>query len=780
MPFIFGASGSTNQTLVLLGGDNVWLAVGVVSTAVLVFALAVFNYRHLVPARRRWSLLILRFVALVLLVGLFYQPALLEERHATSRNRLAVVLDISKSMVLKHGVERRADLAARFIQANQAYFTSLKKDNDLAIYTMGESLKPVGGELGPELVSQPSDSETKILQSLAEVRRANRNRDLGGVIVVTDGIDSTGLTALTRADEVALNALNAPVFPVVLPQSGDLRDVSLEHVAYNSFAFLLNRSSLDVTIKVHGFEVGTRPVVLKENGQQIARSEVTVVPGQTTYRVTFQFVPRKLGKRVFSVHAAAWPGEITLKNNSRQLIINVIRDKIRVLQIVGQPNWDERFLRNHLKQNPNVDLISFFILVNTQNYRPVSSRETALIPFPAKELFEDELGGFDLVVFQNFNYGPFRTRQYLPHIARFVRDGGAFMMVGGPLSFSGGGYSGTPITDVLPVNLPPGPPGSVFGVDEAARDATRDLKTFEPQLTSAGEHHPVSRLALDPAANRARWKNLGALDDLNKTEGLKPDALALVVHPTLKGRDGRPMPVVAVAEPGKGRSLAVMTGSTWNWLFKAGNAGKDHRHYDQFWSGAIRWLIKDPELDLVRVGVDRERVRVGDEAKIRVEVLSPDYKPADRQPVDVFVWQKNSDGTRREVKRLKGAQTTQEGLVTLQVKVGKAAVYEVEARSSVVKGRVTVGRNLFVGTERDSELNKIVPERSFMNAIATTTGGVVFPMTAVAPSMAFKPPRVVKVTHRSYRDLWTSLWVFFAIIGLIGTEWWFRRKYGYL
>ena len=47
-----------------------------------------------------------------------------------------------------------------------------------------------------------------------------------------------------------------------------------------------------------------------------------------------------------------------------EYVLKVIRDKVRALQVVGRPSWDERLLRRLLKRNPNVDLISFFILVN--------------------------------------------------------------------------------------------------------------------------------------------------------------------------------------------------------------------------------------------------------------------------------------------------------------------------------------------------------------------------------------------------------------------------------
>src|SRR5207253_11368170 len=133
----------------------------------------------------------------------------------------------------------------------------------------------------------------------------------------------------------------------------------------------------------------------------------------------------------------------------------VIRDRVRVLLVVGRPSWDVRFLRQLLKRDPNVDLISFFIL-RTPGVHPRSSQdELSLIPFRTQEIFQEQLKTFDLIIFQNFNHRPYRMSQYLDGIAEYVRDGGAFAMIGGDQSFSAGDYSGTPIEEILPMTLLP-------------------------------------------------------------------------------------------------------------------------------------------------------------------------------------------------------------------------------------------------------------------------------------------------------------------------------------
>ena len=85
-----------------------------------------------------------------------------------------------------------------------------------------------------------------------------------------------------------------------------------------------------------------------------------------------------------------------------------------------------------------------------------SAEELSLIPFPTDELFREHLDSFDLVIFQDFNYGPYQVAGYLPRIHDYVLHGGAFAMVGGSRAFGAGGYERTPLAEILPVRMAPG------------------------------------------------------------------------------------------------------------------------------------------------------------------------------------------------------------------------------------------------------------------------------------------------------------------------------------
>jgi uncharacterized membrane protein len=105
-----------------------------------------------------------------------------------------------------------------------------------------------------------------------------------------------------------------------------------------------------------------------------------------------------------------------------------------------------------------------------------------------------------LVIFQNFDYRPYDTAflrfsHYLNNLQEFVTEqGGGFLMIGGDISFSQGGYDGTPIDEILPVNL------------NTAKD-TIDTTRLKAVLTNDGLKHPVTAFD-DSKQNIAIWKDL--------------------------------------------------------------------------------------------------------------------------------------------------------------------------------------------------------------------------------------------------------------------------------
>src|SRR6185295_16948936 len=103
---------------------------------------------------------------------------------------------------------------------------------------------------------------------------------------------------------------------------------------------------------------------------------------------------------------------------------------------------------------------------------------------------------------------------YLENIRSYVDGGGGLAMLGGPQSFTSGGYFGTPVAAALPVEL--------YGPFDSG--PILDPGKFQHQLTDAGQMHPVTSLRYAALDNQNAWRALPQLDGVNLIAGAKPDA----------------------------------------------------------------------------------------------------------------------------------------------------------------------------------------------------------------------------------------------------------------
>ena len=228
--------------------------------------------------------------------------------------------------------------------------------------------------------------------------------------------------------------------------------------------------------------------------------------------------------------------------------------------------------------------------------------------------------------------------------------------------------------------------------------------------------------------------------------------------------------------------MAVLTDSTWHWSFHAGNSGGNRDHYDEFWANSIRWLIRDPELELVRVQLQDDQVNRGENAVVRIEAFRSDYAPAANAPISVEMIShtRKTDEQPSITPIVEQKTTDEEGILELEIPVAEPGIYTIRATVEVEEGVSHRGSNIFVGNEIKREFERLQTDTSFLESIATTSQGNVHPLTSSKLKLALKPPKVIKVTSRRSHELWTEPWVILVAVLLFGCEWFFRRKYGYV
>jgi uncharacterized membrane protein len=716
---------------------------------------------------RAAGLFALRFlgVAACLLVAL--QPSLELGQVARVPNHVAVVVDTSRSMAVTppDGKRARYERAAALIKDAAPLFAEWEKaGHRVELYSFGETLSPATPD---SLASPPRAEATRIGEALSELRGRYAGRDLGGVVIVSDGIDTgrVGKGPLDGETRKTLTALDAPVSTVLVGER-ELRDLSVAAVLADDFAFVRTPIKLEAIIRHSGLGNRQVEVTLTRDGRLVDSKSVLLRGAASEEKISFDYTPDHPGNVVFEIATPVLQGEALSTNNSQVFTLKVIRDRVRVLHVCGRPSWDERFLRSILRLDPNVDLVSFFILRTDTDELPLSKEDMALIPFPHREIFEEQIKSFDLLIFHNFNYGPYLVEPYLPGVREYLEGGGAVAMIGGDLSFASGGYGTSALADVLPVELQGIPP-------TGERALTTD--TFKPKLTPEGRGHPVTSLSLDPRTNEARWAALPPLEGINRVARVRNGAATLLTHPTLKSEDGKPAPVLAVSDVGKGRILSLLTDTGWHWGFQAAGAGDDGRAFQRFWEGAIRWLVRDPALTLLRVDLDKVEYRRGQAVNARVRARHADYTPAAELAVSLDLFPADTAHRDKPLKTLE-VTTNKDGEANLELNGLAPAAYRLVGRATV-DARPLSEEETFVIRPEGRELEDVVSRPAVLQEIAEATGGQ-FRVDALA-SPPIRKAREVRVGSLRTIELWSNPLLLFLAVVLLASEWALRRRAGH-
>jgi len=705
----------------------------------------------------------LRLLAALLIALLLLEPGIELRATVRERGRLAVLIDASASMAMADGDRTRWQRAADRLAELTPGLQQLSESLDIEYYRFAESALPVAGA-NAALQLAPTGSRTDLLAALAALAPETGKRPLAAVALISDGADNSGLQgADTERARPVVEALKAPLWALPAGDPKRFRDLAIEEIVADDFAFVRNEIEVEVVVSGHGIDAHSVPVTLRDGGQVIAVANANLDPAQPNARVAFRFTPAATGKKLLVAEVPVLAGEAVIENNQRAFALKVIRDRIRVLQVAGRPSWDERFLRVFLKANPSVDLISFFILRSSSDQSSNSADDLSLIPFPTEELFTRELKTFDVVILQNFNYRPYQMGLYLQNIRDFVvEQGGGLAMVGGDLSFSEAGYADTPVAEVLPVQL-----GS------APRQYRR--APYRPELTPIGRNHPILDLGRDEVGGVLA--RLPALDGFNLVSGLTDGAQVLLAHPFERSGHDK-APVVAVREVGRGRSLAVLTDDSWYWsLPDVGGGGRGVAHR-QFWANALRWLIRDPALSRLRLESVRRSYDPEAEIELRARAVDAAYRPLAGARVALRLVREQASGEVPVAER--SALTDADGEAGLRLPAPGPGNYRASASAVAADGSALGSDDdVFVVGGARPEQTAAWPRPELLAALARMSNGAVVSGGDDVAQLPRRDAHVERISRAKRIPLWDNLWSVLALCLVAGAEWWLRRRWGY-
>jgi uncharacterized membrane protein len=751
---------STQLRLTFANGLPIWqlLLIGL-----LLLAFLGYQIWYLRPKAATWVAFVvtgLRLLAFALIVVFLTNPTMLLQTIQKIPIPLAVLLDSSESMGLPaasgsdgNRLQQGQDLLLR---GNGQVLEALKRDFDVRLYRFDEHARAVSRD---ELTSlSPDGGVTNFLQSLTEVQQEYRDTPLAGLVVLSDGIVTAGESPVE-----ALRHGGTPVVTIGLGDPGSYRDIQIAAVEAPNFAFVHSPVEIEVTAKSWGYKGQVLPLVLKQEGRILSTTSLLLTDDPVTQRATFTITPREVGRYRLTVETPVQVGEVLRTNNQKDFQLQVQRDKIRVLVVSGRPGWNYRFLRRALKSDPSIDLISFIILRTPMDAVNVPDDQLSLIPFPTNRLFTEELGNFDLLIFDNFSYLLYFPMLYLENIRRFVTDGGAFAMFGGDQSFELGGFANTPIEEILPVTL-----------ERAGQGYVQSRVKME--LTPEGLQHPITRLVPNAEETQRIWEEMPALRGFNRARRPKPEAVTLGV--TADDASSR-LPLMAAMQYGEGRTLAFLSDQFWRWNFEMVGSQRGNHHFLSMVHQMVRWLIRDPGLRPVQLLSDKDVYQVGDAVDLRVRVLDHDFSPAPGAVLNLVV--RDPDG---QTRRVNPVPTGDPGEFQASFKAEAPGAFRVEVEARLSDKHLGDDVLIYEVNPSTTETRVGAPDHAMLRQLAEVSGGRFLAPAEVDTNIGavlrdiLKRDLQYKIVEERALHLRHTPSAFLILVALFGAEWFIRRRAG--
>ena len=509
----------------------VWLiaALGVVALLACLAALA-----------RRARGAILRALAFAVLLLWLGGPRLVRETRETMPDIGLLVIDRTASM-------RVGERAALTEAARAAILDQAKHLPGLEMRTVAVDEK---GDAGTPLFAE-------IEKAAGEIPRAR----LAGIVAITDGQihDIPPGKDAGVPGGVPLN--------ILIPARGEETDRRLRVIEAPGFGIVGKSVTIRVAVDDLGASGrGEAALTIRRDGEPPMTRMVPVGREQS-----LDIPITRAGPTVVELSAAPLAGEVSPLNNRAVVAINGVRDRLRVLLISGEPHPGERTWRRLLKADPSVDLVHFTILRPPEKDDQTPLSELALIPFPIRELFQDKIAEFDLIILDRFQNRGLLPAPYLANIANRVRQGGALLLSVGP-EFSGlTSLAATPLGTVLP-----GAPARFNAVVN---------ERFRPFVTDLGQRHPVTE----------------GLTGANAPGGTAPPAWGewyrRIQAGDIRGavllRTPDDQPLLAVERMGEGRAALLLSDQIWLWSRGHGGGGPQAELLRRI----AHWLMREPALE---------------------------------------------------------------------------------------------------------------------------------------------------------------------------------------
>lgn len=193
---------------------------------------------------------------------------------------------------------------------------------------------------------------TDLGQMLTDIREVYENRNLSGIVLLSDGLYNQGFSP-------EFLPMNTKVFTVGLGDTTEKKDAILSVVYANKVAYLGNRFPIAAEVAQFGYAGQEMVVSLLRNDTLIDKQTLKFRLNEGRKRANFLVEADRKGTQRYQLSISPMAGEFTLTNNQQSVYLDILDDRERILIVAASPHPDIKALKSAIEKTKNYEVSTY-------------------------------------------------------------------------------------------------------------------------------------------------------------------------------------------------------------------------------------------------------------------------------------------------------------------------------------------------------------------------------------------------------------------------------------
>ena len=334
-----------NSTELIFTNSPWWIAI-----AILVgigYALLLYSKNGPWSASVKKILFVLRALAISTIAFLLINPLLRSTKNTTIKPLAVLLLDNSSS------IPASIDQSA----IDDAFEEIKKVKTQLVNQGFEVKVRSLDKEVDNLDSVKHNFESSNLTKYLTDLKDQYDGREIALSVLMSDGIYNLGLSP-------DYQNFPMPIYTVGLGDTIPKKDLILKNIRYNKIAYLDNQFPLEAEILQNGFSGETARVSLRKNGKVIDSQNISFDQNTSFQTVRFITAADKEGLQRYAITIGAIDGEQSKVNNLKDVYVDVISNKDKILILASSPHPDIKAIKQVLETNKNYEVFTFIPGVN--------------------------------------------------------------------------------------------------------------------------------------------------------------------------------------------------------------------------------------------------------------------------------------------------------------------------------------------------------------------------------------------------------------------------------